>query len=168
MRSMKYIILVFVALLSVGACSNSGEPKKNLDVEPMQEQAVKDNPMQQEEGESLEFAPKSYMESLQARATGIEATMYASGASFSVFDKSSVFSFTQMIAFAAPKTTTKNQIGHIMFLQDGESILLAKVYDNGADVFMESKDEETGKTYYNILLDKARGMFIDLQIQPKK
>lgn len=165
---MKYSVFVFAVLLGFGACSNNSEPRQEtLSESLVTEKPEVENILVQPE-ETLEFAPKSYIQSLQARATGIEATMYASGASFSVFDKSSVFSFTQMIAFTAPKSTTKNQIGHIMFLQDGENILLANVYDNGTDVFMESKDEESGKTYYNILLDKARGMFVDLQVQPKK
>ncbi len=160
---MKTILLSLVLLIGMSACSSTNEAETVEETTVQEVTTVTPPPPV----ENLEFAPKSYIGSIQARATGIEATMYSSGASFSVFDKSSVFSFTQMIAFEAPKATTKNQIGHIMFLQDGENILLAPVYDNGTDVFMMSKDEETGKTYYNLLLDKAKDMFVNIQIQPK-
>ena len=119
-----------------------------------------------EVAEVLEFAPESYLNSIRARANGIEATMYTSGASFSVFDKNSVLAFTQQILLQAPTANTTNQIGHIMFLEDGNNILLAGVYHNGSDVFMRIDDRENGKTYYNLLIGKAKDLFTNVKVKP--
>jgi hypothetical protein len=115
--------------------------------------------------EVLEAAPESYLNTIRDRADGVEATMYNSGASFSVFDRNSAFTFFQQILFKAPALDTKNQIGHIMFLEKGENILLVGVYDNGSDIFIKIDEKDNNKTYFNIITGKARDLFTNVQVQ---
>lgn len=115
--------------------------------------------------EVLEPSTEVFFNYLRSRTDGVEATMYSSGASFSLFDPESAYAFCSQILLQAPKTNTKNQIGHIMFLENGENILLAGVYDNGTDVFMRVDDKENGKSYYNILTGKVRDLFTNVKVQ---
>ena len=149
--------LIILTLL-IGSCT-SQEPTK---VEEKPAVSIVQAPI-----EVLEPSPEAYYNSIRDRANGIEATMYSSGASFSVFDQKSAFAFSSQIILQAPKSSTKNQIGHIMFLENGENILLANVYDNGTDVFMKIDDKENGKVYYNLLTGKAKDMFTNIKVQQK-
>ena len=119
------------------------------------------------EQELLEFAPTNYLQGLLGSANAIEATMYNSGASFSLFDPASVAAFMQLITLKCPKALSTNPIGHLMFLQNGENLLIANVYTNGSDVFMQIIDNESGKTYYNNLAGKAKDLFTQVQLKAK-
>jgi hypothetical protein len=154
---LKLILYLLMPLIFFNSC-NSQEP--TLAEEKPLVKELTQVPM-----EVLTPSPEAYFNSIRARANGIEATMYNSGASFSVFDPKSAFAFSSQIALKAPKTTTKNQIGHIMFLENGENILLTGIYDNGTDIFMKIDDKEIGKVYYNILTGKARDLFTNVKVQ---
>ena len=119
------------------------------------------------EQELLEFAPTNYLQGLLGSANAIEATMYNSGASFSLFDPASVAAFMQLITLKCPKALSTNPIGHLMFLQNGENLLIANVYTNGSDVFMQIIVNESGKTYYNNLAGKAKDLFTQVQLKAK-
>lgn len=149
---MKYLLVTLGLSFGLLACqSDSSTPEPSATEISIEEDKPKEN---------LFSAPASYMQLLQAKANGIEATMYTSGASFSVFEKGSVLAFTQLIALEAPKSTSSNQIGHIMFLADGEQLLLSHVFNNGSEVYMRIEDEANEATYYNVLKGQAREMFL--------
>ena len=157
---MKNLILLFVLAMLMASCNSETETSAdNLLTEPEVAEMVE---LVQES--LLDGIPLTYMQSLQARANGVEATMYTSGTSFSMFDKSSVVAFTKLINLNPPKTTTTNQIGHLMFLQDGENILLSHVFDNGTEVYMKVDDKETEETYYSILTGQAGEMFTKIKV----
>jgi len=159
MLKSSFIILTTVLLAS---CSSPASAEKETVQEVFVEEITPSLAL-----DVLEATPESYLNAIRNRADGIEATMYSSGASFSVFDPNSAFAFCSQIALLAPKVNTKNQIGHIMFLEKGENILLSGVYDNGTDVFIKIEDKENGKVYYNLLTGKARDLFTNVQIQQK-
>lgn len=160
---MKKSILLFTLSVLLFCCQNS------LKVD---DSAVSSNESSVEtetnEQELLEFAPSIYLQSLLGSSNAIEATMYNSGASFSLFDPASVAAFMQLITLKSPKASSTNPIGHLMFLQNGENILIANVYTNGSDVFMQIIDNESGKTYYNNLAGKAKELFTQVQLKVKK
>lgn len=159
---MKTSILLFTLSVMLFACQNSLE---------VNDGAVSSNEMSGEketiEQELLEFAPTNYLQGLLGSANAIEATMYNSGASFSLFDPASVAAFMQLITLKCPKALSTNPIGHLMFLQNGENLLIANVYTNGSDVFMQIIDNESGKTYYNNLAGKAKDLFTQVQLKAK-
>jgi hypothetical protein len=159
MKKISVSIFIFSMLL---ACKPSQEPTPAAPVAeevPAATETVSN--------EVIEFAPESFMNSIKARANGVEATMYSTGASFSMDKQENVFAFSSQIAFQAPKALSKNHIGHIMFLENGNKILFSNVYTNGTDVYIQINDEETGKVYYNILLDKVKDLFVNVQVQAK-
>lgn len=159
---MKTSILLFTLSVMLFACQNSLE---------VNDGAVSSNEMsggkETIEQELLEFAPTNYLQGLLGSANAIEATMYNSGASFSLFDPASVAAFMQLITLKCPKALSTNPIGHLMFLQNGENLLIANVYTNGSDVFMQIIDNESGKTYYNNLAGKAKDLFTQVQLKAK-
>ena len=159
---MKTSILLFTLSVMLFACQNSLE---------VNDGAVSSNEISGEketiEQELLKFAPTNYLQGLLGSANAIEATMYNSGASFSLFDPASVAAFMQLITLKCPKALSTNPIGHLMFLQNGENLLIANVYTNGSDVFMQIIDNESGKTYYNNLAGKAKDLFTQVQLKAK-
>lgn len=154
---MKYLSSLLFLLISLISCNSQ-------EVQTVEEETSVVKEVVEQDVEVLTPAPKAYLSSLQARANGIEATMYSAGASFSVFDPNSVYAFTTLITPNPPKSLSKNQVGHIMFLMDGESILLSHVFNNGSDVYMAIDDEETGEKYYNVLQGKAKDLFTNVKV----
>jgi len=163
MKIMKWIIVTFCLGIILFSCRYSSE---DVQVEKPDETQLTGSSI--EKKETLEPASKDFIIDLQKKSNGIEATMYSSSASFSVFDKNSVLAFSSMISYEAPASSTKNQIGHIMFLQNGKKILLVNVYDNGTHIYIGSKDEKTGKEYFNILMGQARDLFTNVQVKSKE
>ena len=159
---MKKSILLFTLSVLLFSCKNS------LTVDDgavsSKELSIKTATIEQE---LLEFAPTNYLQGLLGSANAIEATMYNSGASFSLFDPASVAAFMQLITLKSPTALSTNPIGHLMFLQNGENLLIANVYTNGSDVFMQIIDNELGKTYYNNLAGKAKDLFTQVQLKAK-
>jgi hypothetical protein len=87
---MKNLILLFVLAMLMASCNSETETSvDNFVTEPEVAETVE---LVQES--LLDGIPLTYMQSLQARANGVEATMYTSGTSFSMFDKSSGVAFT--------------------------------------------------------------------------
>ena len=159
---MKTSILLFTLSVLLFACQNSLEV--NDGSVSLDEMSTGTGTIEQE---LLEFAPSIYLQGLLGSANAIEATMYNSGASFSLFDPASVAAFMQLITLKAPTALSTNPIGHLMFLQNGENLLIANVYANGSDVFMQIIDNELGKTYYNILAGKAKELFTQVHLKAK-
>lgn len=113
------------------------------------------------------FLTREKMNTLFNNADGLEATMYNSGASFSVTDRDNVAAFLSLIQAATPSSRTQNQVGHILFLSAGQIITLCPVYSNGAEVYMLYKEEATGDTYFNLLTGKAKDLFTNVKVQQK-
>ena len=113
------------------------------------------------------FLTREKINTLFINADGLEATMYDSGASFSVSDRDNVAAFVSLIQAASPSSRTQNQVGHILFLSAGQIISLCPVYSNGAEIYMQYEEEATGETYVNVLTGKAKDLFTNVKVQPK-
>lgn len=113
------------------------------------------------------FLTREKINALFNNADGLEATMYNSGASFSVSDRDNVAAFVSLIQAATPSSRTQNQVGHILFLSAGQKLALCNVYNNGSEVYMLYKDDANGDTYFNLLTGKAKELFTGVKVQPK-
>lgn len=115
--------------------------------------------------ELITTTPDSIYKSFLVKVNGIEATVYESGASFSLWEESSAQNFMTQVTNSSPQALSTHQLGHIMFLNHGEMITLAKVYENGTDVYF--KFDFDGKSYYHVIAGKAKDMFVNIQIKGK-
>ena len=113
------------------------------------------------------FLTREKINALFIHADGLEATMYNSGASFSVSDRDNVAAFVSLIQAASPSSRTQNQVGHILFLSAGQKLALCNVYNNGSEVYMLYKDDATDEAYFNLLTGKAKELFTGVKVQPK-
>lgn len=154
---MKNILTITLFSLSLIACNN--EPK----TEQVKDEVVIE---QKETVEQLFTVPQPILDSLLKKTTSVEGTMYNSGSSFSLSDEKSAKMFVGLITKFVPSSNSKNQVGHLMFLNNGDKILICSVYMNEKQVFARFDIE--GKTYYNLLTGQASDMFTNVQVRPKE
>ncbi|MCB0509760.1 MAG: hypothetical protein KDC82_03275, partial [Bacteroidetes bacterium] len=112
---------------------------------------------------SLSPLPDSLLVELKNQLTGIEATMYESGSSFSLWEKQSAQNYMSLVSSSPPLVLNEKQIGHIMFLSNGNQLYLAKVHRSEDEIYLEFKLDE--QSYYNVLLGQARDMFNKVQVK---
>ena len=116
--------------------------------------------------EVLETVPRYVLDSLYKYTTNIEGTMYQAGGSFSIGEENSAKKFIEFINQTTPSTTSKNQLGHLMFLNNGENLMIISVYSNDNQVY--GRFDIDGKSYYNVLTGQINDMFTNIKITPKK
>lgn len=162
-----YIFILFLGLAILSACENKAPHESTTEEASSVEETQGTQAVVATIDESIQAAPTVILNSLKAKVNGVEATMYTSGASFSVFEAGSVAAFLTLIESTPPKSLTKNQVGHIMLLNSGEMVMLCKVYNNGTDVYMEIESNDESGSYYNTLAGQAQKMFTDIQLQTK-
>ncbi|MEZ4978477.1 MAG: hypothetical protein R2772_04190 [Chitinophagales bacterium] len=114
---------------------------------------------------SLSPLPDSLFIQLSNEVSGIEATMYENGTSFSLWEKQSARNYMSLVSSSAPLSLNEKQIGHIMFLSNGNQLYLAKVHQSGDEIYLVFKVGEL--SYYNVLLGQARDMFNNVKLKAK-
>lgn len=155
----------FIAVLMLGvlvSCKSASEESK---VE--QANTTTDKVVVEQTIESYETLPTEIRETLATETTNIEATMYESGGSFSLGDKQSAVKFVDFLEDKTPSALSQHQIGHIMFLKDGEELLFLTVFKVEDKAYTKYADAENNKAYYNMLGGQAANMFLNLKLQTK-
>lgn len=160
-----FIPIVLVAILII-SCQQDTTQTVNSNAEQNSTEDIIDTTKEEKVIIEIVAADESYLNSIRAKATGIEATMYSSNASFSVSNKENTFTFLKQLSLQAPSNLSKEQVGHIMFLENGSSLMVCSVYKNNNEVYIQFKEDEN--TYYNILVGNAANLFTQVQVQPKQ
>ncbi|MCB0537804.1 MAG: hypothetical protein R2836_04575 [Chitinophagales bacterium] len=151
-------ILVLGILVSCKSSSNDVKSETTVTAEAVQQETV---------ANTYETLPAEIRGILATETTNIEATMYESGGSFSLGDKQSAVKFVDFLEDKTPSQLSQHQIGHIMFLKDGEELLFLTVFKIGDKAYTKYADAENNKTYYNMLGGQAANMFLNLKLQTK-
>lgn len=152
---MKNLLILFLLSFLFIACKN----ETNSPIQVVEETST---PIKSKE--VLETVPQYIIDSLIKNTNAVEGTMYNSGGSFSLSDAKSANSFVYLIASSAPTSNSQNQVGHLMFLNNGHNLLICSVYSNDNEVF--ARFDIQGKSYYNVLVGQASDMFTNVQVKP--
>ena len=152
----KYLIPITISSI-LFSCKN-----ETLTIEKTEDTVITQTPII----EQLNTAPQYIIDSLINNTTSIEGTMYNSGGSFSLSSQENAQTFLSFISDTAPSSNSKNQVGHLMFLNNGNNLLICSVYLNDNEVF--ARFDINGESFYNVLTGQASSMFTNVQIRPKE
>lgn len=151
-------ILLLSILVSCKSSVDNIVPQKTVNTEQVAQSKVENN---------FETLPSEIREKLAQETTSIEATMYESGGSFSLSDAKNALRFVEFLIDETPKELSNHQIGHIMFLKNGQEILFINVFKVGEQAYIKYSDTANNKSYYNVLGGEAANMFLNLKLQTK-
>lgn len=155
---LRYYVFIFslIILNSCSSDSNSEEQKVDAEnIEPIQVPAA--IPIQ-----NLSPLPDSLLIALSNDVTGIEATMYENASSFSLWEEQSAKNYMNLVSSSPPLSLSEKQIGHVMFLANGEQLYLAKAYRSSEEIYLVFKVGDL--SYYNVLIGQAKDMFNNLKL----
>lgn len=157
----RYYFFIF-SLIILNSCSSENTSEEQ--VVELENVASEQEPAP-ETTQNLSPLPDSLFIQLSNEVSGIEATMYENGTSFSLWEKQSARNYMSLVSSSAPLSLNEKQIGHIMFLSNGNQLYLAKVHQSGDEIYLVFKVGEL--SYYNVLLGQARDMFNNVKLKAK-
>jgi len=155
---MKQLITIITVSFLLSSCSSQNESNNNdANISTNKEVII-------EKEAPLEPVPQAVLNNLIQYTTNVEGSMYQVGGSFAIQGENS----RKLITFISNNTPTKTSnehVGHLMFVSNGESLLIMNVYKINNSVY--GQFDIDGKKYYNVLTGQISNMFLNVKFKAK-